>query len=161
VAFLVNPGFLSPQQLIAAREAARSAGFQFHLIDAASERDVDAGFAHMAELHVDAMIAHSDPYLSERREQIIALAARYAIPALYTLREYVTAGGLMSYDTSLPDAYRLAGIYVGRILKGEKPSDLPVMQPTRFEFVINLKTAKILGLDIAPGLLAIADEVVE
>ena len=141
--------------------ASHALGLQIQILKASSEQEIDAAFAVLEGQKVGALIVGSDPYYLSRREQIIALTARQAIPAVYEIREYVDAGGLMSYGTSIRDGYRLAGGYVGRILKGEKPADLPVLQPTKFEFAVNLKTAKALGLTIPPGVLAIADAVVE
>jgi putative tryptophan/tyrosine transport system substrate-binding protein len=125
------------------------------------DQDVHGAFRTLAQARVGALLSGRHPFFVARKEQFITLAAHYAIPAIYNVREEAVAGGLMSYGTSLPDAYRLAGLYTGRILKGEKPSELPVMQSTKFEFVINLKTAKALGLTLPSGLLSIADEVIE
>jgi putative tryptophan/tyrosine transport system substrate-binding protein len=162
IAFLINP--TNPLAEVDAREAQVAAdGLKKKLIvvHASTEADIDAVFAAFDRQHADALMVESDPFLSSRRDQLVALAARRAVPAVYQLREFVAAGGLMSYGTSLTDAYRQVGIYVGRILRGAKPVDLPVIQSARFEFAINLDTAKSLGLSIPPGILAIADEVIE
>jgi putative tryptophan/tyrosine transport system substrate-binding protein len=148
-------------QLKDVQEAAHSIGQQIHVLHASSARDIHAAFRSFGEMPVQALLVGGDPFFNGRREQLVTLAAHYAIPAIYELHEYVTAGGLMSYGTDLPDTYRQIGIYVARILKGEKPADLPVVQPTKFEFVINLKTAKELGLEVPPTLSARADEVIE
>jgi putative ABC transport system substrate-binding protein len=148
-------------QLKDIQEAARAVGLQINILQASSERDFAAAFASIAQLRVGALLVGADPFFTNQRDQIVALTARYAIPAIYELREYAAAGGLMSYGTSLADGYRQAGIYAGRALKGDKPADMPVVQSTKFEFVINLKTAKALSLAIPPGVLAIADEVIE
>ena len=148
-------------QLKDVQEAARAIGQQIHVLHASNEQDIHAAFKAFVRMQVQALLVGGDPFFNGRREQLVTLAAHYAIPAIYELREYATAGGLMSYGTNLPDTYRQIGIYTARILKGEKPADLPVVQPTKFEFVINLRTAKALGLTIPPTMLMLATEVVE
>ena len=148
-------------QLKDVQEAARSIGQQIYVLHASDEPGIHAAFRGFVRMRVQALLVGGDPFFNGRREQLVTLAAHYAIPAIYELREYVTAGGLMSYGTDLPDTYRQIGIYVARVLKGEKPADLPVVQPTKFQFVINLKTAKELGLEVPPTLSARADEVIE
>jgi ABC-type uncharacterized transport system substrate-binding protein len=148
-------------QLKDVQEAARSIGQHIHVLHASNEQDIHAAFRNFIRMQVQALLVGGDPFFNGRREQLVTLAAHYAIPAIYELREYVTAGGLMSYGTNLPDTYRQIGIYTARILKGEKPADLPVVQPTKFEFVINLRAAKALGLEVTPTLSARADEVIE
>jgi putative ABC transport system substrate-binding protein len=148
-------------QLKDVEEAARSIGQQIHVLHASTEQDIHTAFKDLARMRVQSLLVGGDPFFNGRREQLVTLAAHYSIPAIYELREFVTAGGLMSYGTNLPDTYRQIGIYTARILKGEKPADLPVMQPTKFEFVINLKTAKVLGPEVPPTLSARADEVIE
>jgi putative ABC transport system substrate-binding protein len=161
-ALLVRPSHPNAESDIKeALAAARMLGLDLRALTADNEREIDTAFAAMAQLRVGALLVNIDPFFSERREQITALAARHALPAIYALREFATAGGLMSYGADRTESSRLAGIYAGRILKGEKPADLPVQQASKFEFVINLKTAKALGLEIPAGVLAIADEVIE
>jgi len=143
------------------QEAARSVGQQLHILNASCEHEIDAAFATAAQLPARAMLVGADPVFATWRDQLITLAARYAIPTIFELREFVAAGGLMSYGPSLSDAYRLVGLNTGQILKGAKPADLPVQRPTKFELVINLKTAKVLGINVPPTLLARADEVIE
>ena len=160
IAMLVNPRSLNPDAK-EVREAARALGQSVHVLDAASAGDVDTAFRSLAQERDDALIVVSDPLFTSRREQIVALANYHRVPAIYPLREYVASGGLISYGASIKDAYRQSGVYAGRLLRGAKPSDLPVLQPTKFEPVINLKTAKALGIDVPPTLLARADEVIE
>jgi len=162
ITMLVNPTF--PDTGIEVRDvraAATANGRQLRTVNASTVGEIDKAFAAIADQHAEALLVASDPFFLTRRDQFAALAARYGIPATYPFREYVAVGGLMSYGTSLAGAYRGIGRYAGRILKGEKPADLPVIQPTTFEMVINLKTAKALGVTMPPTLQARADEVIE
>jgi putative ABC transport system substrate-binding protein len=162
IAMLVNPNIAnSGADRRDAQAAALSIGKQLVVFEANTERDIDAAFAAFAEQRPGALLVGSGGFLNLHREKLVALAARHAIPAIYAQREATVAGGLMSYGASITGAYRQAGVYAGRILKGEKPGDLPVVQSSTFEFVINLKTAKSLGLEFHPQLLATADEVIE
>ena len=162
IAVLLNPNRQDyTRQKGDVEEAARTIGQQIHLLSASNESEIDAAFATATQLRVGALLVGADPFLNSQRDKIIALAARYAIPAIYEQREHALAGGLMSYGTNLSEGYRQAGVYAGRILKGEKPGDLPVVQSTKFEFVINLKTAKALGIEVPPNLSAEADEIIE
>jgi putative ABC transport system substrate-binding protein len=163
MAVLANP--TNPQQtepeLRDLQAAARALGLQLHVLHASSERDLASVFATLIQLRVGALLVSGEAFFSTQREKLIALAARHALPAIYARREYVAAGGLMSYGSNLTDMYRQVGAYTGRILKGEKPADLPVMQPTKFEFAINLKTAKALSLAVPLIMQMTADEVIE
>ena len=162
LAMIVNPK--NPNTEFDVRQmqsAARPMGLEILILNASSERELDAAFARLVEQRAGAVIVNADPYFNTRRDQLVALAAQNAVPAIYELREFVVGGGLISYGTDIAEAYRHAGIYAGRILKGDKPADLPVQQSTKFELVINMKTVKALGLAVPPGLLAIADEVIE
>jgi putative ABC transport system substrate-binding protein len=162
IGFLVNPNLPYFQVGVrAVEEAARIMDKQIRVLKAASERDLDAAFATLSQQHIDALVVGGDPLFNNRRDQIVALAARHAVPAIYEWREFAVAGGLMSYGSSIIHAYRQVGIYAGRILKGEKPADLPVQQSVKVELVINLKTAKTLGLIFPVTLLGRADEVIE
>jgi putative ABC transport system substrate-binding protein len=162
VALLVNPNNANAERVIAAlQDAARAKEVQLHILRAGTASEIGAGFASLAQLRVGALLVAGDAFFDSQREHLVALAARYSVPAIYYWRSYVEAGGLISYGPSLVTAFRQVGIYAGRILKGEKPADLPVQQPTTFELVVNLKTAKALGLTVPPSILARADEVIE
>jgi putative ABC transport system substrate-binding protein len=162
VAALVNPSNANAEsQTRELQEAARTLGLQLHVLRASAERDFDTAFASIIQVRAGGLVVASDPFFFGRRQLLIALAARHAVPAIYEWREFVQVGGLMSYGTNLTDAYRQAGVYTGRILNGEKPADLPVVRSTKFELVINLKTAKALGLVVPNAMQLVADEVIE
>ena len=162
IATLANPNNpTSESQLADIQAAGRVLGLTIHNVKASNEREVDAAFANIVEQRVGALTVIADPFLTNYHDQITALATRHAIPAIYSHRQFVIAGGLISYGTDLSDVFRQAGAYAGQILHGAKPADLPVLQPTKFDLVINLKTAKALGLAVPPTLIARADEVIE
>jgi ABC-type uncharacterized transport system substrate-binding protein len=162
IALLVNPNNPLPEPIMReVQDAAHAKGLQLRILKAATEAEIDSAFATLVQLHAGALILGPDPFLNSRREQLIALASRHAVPAIYDFREHAEAGGLISYGPSLAAASRQSGTYAGKILKGTKPADLPVQQPTRFELVVNLTTAKALGLTVPPSILARADEVIE
>jgi putative tryptophan/tyrosine transport system substrate-binding protein len=162
IAILLNPNRADhADQTRQVQEAAAATGQQTHVLLASNESDIDTAFATAVQLHAGAMLVAADQFFNSQRDKIVALAARHAIPAIYEQREYALAGGLMTYGTNFRDGYRQVGNYAGRILKGEKPADLPVLQSTKFEFVINLKTAKALGIEVPPSLSAEADEIIE
>jgi putative ABC transport system substrate-binding protein len=158
----VQPHYLpSLEERLGIHEAARANGVQLHTLKAATEGEIDTAFATLNELHAGALVVGSDPYFDGLKEHLVALAARHAVPAIYPWREAGAAGGLISYGTNLAAVFHETGVYVGKILKGARPADLPVEQPTKFDLVINLKTAQALGLTVPPLLLATADEVIE
>jgi putative tryptophan/tyrosine transport system substrate-binding protein len=161
-ALLVNPnnGYSEPM-IRDVEEAASAKGIQLKILKASTESEIDAAFATIANLHVDGLVIGDDPFFVAQQKQLVALATRYLIPTTYQFREFAAAGGLVSYGPSLSAAIRQAGVYAGKIVKGAKPADLPVVQPTKFELVVNLRTAKALGIDVPPMLLARADEVIE
>jgi putative tryptophan/tyrosine transport system substrate-binding protein len=162
IGFLVNPtNPTSESQTSDVQAAARAHGIELLILNASSERDLDAAFTSFVQQRVNAIIIGADSLFLSRRDQLVGLAARHALPAIYYLREFADAGGLISYGASITDAYRLTGGYVGRILKGEKPADLPVQQTVKFELAINLKTAKALGLTVPLIMQMTADEVIE
>jgi putative tryptophan/tyrosine transport system substrate-binding protein len=162
VAMLVNPTSATTQSELAEVQAvADKLGQQVRIFHASTDREIDTAFATIVDQRISGLLVQSDPFFSDRREQLVLLTTRHAIPTIIGFREFVTAGGLMSYGTSLRAAYRQVGIYAGRILKGEKPADLPVQQATAFEMVVNLRAAKALGVTIPTAILLRADEVIE
>jgi putative ABC transport system substrate-binding protein len=162
IGVLWNPRFASAEsQLRDIQEAARAINMTIRALPASTDREIELAFEILAQEQIRALAVAADPFLTMSGDKIVALAARAAVPAMYEFRGQVAAGGLMSYGIDIVDVYRQAGVYVGRILRGEKPADLPVLQPTKFEFVINLRTVKTLGLNVPPTLLALADEVIE
>ena len=162
IALLVNPNSAAAErQTRDVQEAARGKGVQLHILKAGTESEIDAAFATLVQQQAGALVVAADSFFIRRRDQLVALASRDAVPAIYAWREFAAAGGLISYGTNLTGVFRQAGIYAGRILKGEKPSDLPVQQPTKFELVINLKTAQALGLTVPQSFLMRADELTE
>jgi len=162
IALLVNPANPNSEPLIRdMQEAARAKGVQLQILKAGTGSEIDAAFAALVQLHAGALLVHEDAFLMSQREQLLALASRHTVPAIYATRQLVASGGLISYGPDENDVRRQAGIYAGKILKGEKPADLPVQRPTKFELVINLKAAKTLGLTVPQSILARADEVIE
>ncbi|HWZ68073.1 MAG TPA: ABC transporter substrate-binding protein [Stellaceae bacterium] len=162
IALLVNPNNPNiARDIKAMQEAARAKGVQLHILKAGAEGELETAFGSLVQQHAGALVVGADPFFNSRREELVALAARHAVPAIYEWRESVVAGGLISYGPSLTGIWREIGVYAGKILKGAKPADLPVQQPTTFELVVNLNTAKALGLTVPPSILSRADEVIE
>jgi len=161
-AVLAHPTYPASAPFISdVKEGARILGLRIEVFNASTESEIDTGFAALSARRLGALLIANNPLFTTQRERIIALAARYAVPTMYAWREFASAGGLISYGTDLPEVYRLTGGYAGRILRGDKPADLPVLLPTKFEMIINLRTAKALGLDVPDRLLALADKVIE
>jgi putative ABC transport system substrate-binding protein len=162
IVLLANPkSEISERMMGDMQEAARAKGAELHILRADTEGEIDAAFATLVELHAGALVVGDDPFFTSRRDQLVALASRHAVPAIYQWREFAAAGGLMSYGVSITGIYRLVGVEVGKILKGAKPADMPVQQPAILELVVNARTAKALGLTIPPAILARADDVIE
>jgi putative ABC transport system substrate-binding protein len=163
IAVLVNPGNVASAEttLREIPEAASGLGLQIQVLNASTSREIEEAFATLVRDRADALFVAPDSFFQSRRVQFATLATRHAIPAAYSVREYVEAGGLMSYGTNIPDTFRQTGVYTGQILKGAKPADLPVLQSTKFEFVINLQTARALGLEVPNSIQLLADEVIE
>jgi putative ABC transport system substrate-binding protein len=162
ICLLVNPNNPTTERVVRdVLEAVNAKGVELRILKAGAESEIGTAFASLVELHAGALVLPSDPLFNTRRELLVTLASRHGVPVMASWREFVSAGGLISYGPSLPALFRQAGIYAGRILKGEKPIDLPVQQPTTFELVVNLKAAKALGLTVPPSILARADEVIE
>jgi putative ABC transport system substrate-binding protein len=162
IVLLVNPKGLYAERIVpVVQEAAHAKGVQLHILKAGGASEIDAAFATIVQLQADGLVGGGDPFFSSRSDQLVALASRHAVPAIYDWRGYPASGGLISYGVNFTSVYRQVGIYTAKILKGAKPADLPVEQPTKFELAINLKTAKSLGLDVPPSLLARADEIIE
>jgi len=162
IALLVNPNDPNAESIMRdVQEAARAKGVQLHILKAGTESEIDAAFASIVQRHAGALVINADPIFFSRRDQLVALASRHAVPVIYAWRDATASGGLISYGASIAAVFREAGIYAGKILKGAKPADLPVQQPTKFELVINLKTAQAIGLIVPQALLARADEVIE
>jgi putative ABC transport system substrate-binding protein len=162
IGILLNPNYPQAEShLRDMQEAARAVGLQIHVLRASTDREIEAAFESVAQHTILALAVSADPFFDTRRDKIVASAARYAVPTMYQFREHAVAGGLMSYGIDLPDVYRQVGGYAGRILKGAKPADLPVLQPTKFEFVINLQTARALGLEVPNSMQLLADEIID
>ena len=163
IALLINPKYHSATEgtIPLVQQTANAKGVRLHILNATDEDEFEPAFASLTHLKADALIVGTDPFFTSRRERIVALASRYSVPTIYEWQEFVTAGGLISYGASITSLYRAAGVYVGRILKGTKPADLPIHQPTNFELVVNRKAAKALGLTIPPTLITAADKVIE